>query len=131
MAGEVATVTRDRHLLPGGKKMSHIVISWLSDDGDGSCSCDIAAGLGESVLYGFLFSVKVKGGGTAPDNLFDVTLDDPDNLDIAVGNLANIAVATGKLYQPAQLIALMYEVTMEITNAGNAKTGSVELFILE
>ena len=131
MAGETATVTRDRHLLPSGRMMSHIIVSWLSDDGDGTCSCDIAAGLGEDLLYGFLYAVKALPGATAPDTGFDVTLDDPNNLDIAAAGLANVPVPGGLLWTPTTPIALMNEVTMEITNANNAKTGTLELFIEE
>ena len=121
---EHTVITDTRYLLRSGREMKHIVIDFEAA-ADETCTEDIAAALGETALFGFLYAISAVGGDAA----WEVALHTPDDLDILSGNMAAINVAAGKMYTPAAPIIMMTEITMEITNAGAAGTGTIELFI--
>jgi len=121
---EHTVITADRYRLRSGKEIQHIVIDFEAA-ADETCSEDIAAALGESALFGFLYAISAIGG----DADWDLALHTPDDLDILSANMETINVANGKMYTPAAPIIMMTEITLEITGAGVAGTGTVELFI--
>jgi len=123
MAGTITITKDDRHLLRSGREIRHIAIDFVC--AGGACSADIAAALGESALFGFLYAITAIGG----DADWDLDLHTPDDLDILSGNMEAINVAAGKMYTPAAPIIMAGEITLEITGATTTDTGTVELFI--
>jgi len=131
MAGATATVMRERIKLPENRALQVVTVEWLSDDADGTCSKDLAAALGEDGLYGFLDCVKTVPGAQTPSADWDIALEDESNADLAGGGLADRSATAALIKQFADRPLLRGEVSMEISGAGNAKTGTVVLYILE
>lgn len=104
-----------------------VVLDWLSD---------ASAGNGTFVLSG-TFSGKINcimigsdSGGTAPTNLYDLTITNALGADILAGGGANIAVPGTKVLAGSTLPALMDDtLTVNLSNAGNAKGGIIWMFI--
>lgn len=73
------------------------------------------------------------GGGTQPTDQYDVTVTNPDGVDVLNGNGANLSNAANVIksrYETANLLAVANEpLTLNVTNAGNAKGGRVVLYI--
>jgi len=71
------------------------------------------------------------GGGTQPTDLYDVTITDPDGVDVlaALGpNLSNAATVVKKHSDGLTAVAGQ-KLTLNVTNAGNAKGGVVILYL--
>lgn len=121
MAGTV-TVSETTHT-----SVKRIYWDWLSTAGG-------AADLVTAAAYDGLLERAVfipDGGGTQPTDLYDVTITDPDGVDVLAGlgaNLSNAATvvkthADGLTAVSGQLL------TLNVTNAGNAKGGVVILYL--
>ena len=104
-----------------------VVLDWLSD---------ASAGNGTFLLTG-TFSGKIKSimigsdaGGTAPTTLYDLTITNALGADILAGGGANIAVPGTKVLAESALPALMDDtLTVNLSNAGNAKGGLIWIFL--
>lgn len=129
MAGSITVTTSD---LGGG--MTKYAIAWLSTAG-GAVSANAVA-----VKRGRLHRVKfVPGaGGVQPTDAYDVTVTDADSVDVLHGLGANLSNATAKIVPqldgsggtPNTLGFLEGgDLTPVIANAGNAKTGTIELIV--
>lgn len=69
-------------------------------------------------------------GGTQPTDAYDVTVTDPDGADILVGSGANLSNATATWSVPSSPPFFEAQaVTPVVANAGNAKTGTIVLFV--
>lgn len=70
---------------------------------------------------------------TQPTDLFDVVINDDDGADALMGNGANLSnVANTQKGQNDGLgVVKNTALTLGVTNAGNAKTGAVHVYILE
>ena len=71
------------------------------------------------------------GGGTQPTDLYDVTITDPDGLDVLNGlgaNLSNAATVV-KVHSDGLTAVAGSVLTLNVTNAGNAKGGQVALYL--
>lgn len=86
----------------------------------------------QTFRQGVLIQVKYipNGGGTAPTDLYDVTLTDPNGVDFLAGGGANLSATVSTTVHPA--LPLLYDgtVTLDlvVTNAGVSKGGTVNLW---
>ena len=121
MAGTV-TVTEQIHTT-----VKRIYWDWLSTAGG-------AADLVTTLPYDGVLERAVfipDGGGTQPTDLYDVTITDPDGVDVlaALGaNLSNAATVVKKHSDGLTAVAGQL-LTLNVTNAGNAKGGVVILYL--
>ena len=95
-----------------------------------------AAGAADGVTVG-AFSGSIErlvtipaGGGDAPTDLYDAILNDEDGGDVLMGAGANRATATTQQVLASSLgIVANDKLTLGITNAGNAKKGTLIAYI--
>jgi len=129
MAGTL-TVTRIPKVSTQGSQFEKVAVEWTSD---ASGNADV-----QLVLFGFLIKVVTKPSATAPTTLYDITLTDPDDsaFDVLGAALANrSATATEQVYPVITgaatpvLVSGLY--TFKVANAGNAKAGTVWLYLVE
>jgi hypothetical protein len=93
-------------------------------------------------LNGILLAVEpVPGTGTSqPTNLYDVTLTDEAGVDVLAGQGANLSNAAPSVFCPGVPITdgtststlprpISDVLTLNVSNAGNAKSGSVWLYL--
>lgn len=106
--------------------VKQIVFSWLSDaSGDGTATATTYSYSGD------LLKVVIVPGtsGETPDDLYDVTLSDDNDLDLLAGqgvdcpNAANLVVTGGMLPVTNSVISLT------IAGGGNADTGKVYIWL--
>ena len=106
-----------------GSGISQYTVAWTSD-ASGAVSGNLL-----TVRRGRVVQVKFRpgSGGTQPTDLYDATLVDPDSVDLALGNGANLSNATSKLstQTPGPYFNGEGRLDLVIANAGNAKTGTV------
>lgn len=102
-----------------------IKAAWLSDDTTGAVS--------GTTTYGYngkceLLTTVPSGGGTAPTDNYDVAVTDADSVDVLAGAGANRDTANTEQVVASSLGAVATsKLTVAITNAGNAKAGTVYL----
>jgi hypothetical protein len=127
MAG---TVTQTGSLYKKGNdgKFSKVVFNWTSD---ASGNADVVT---DHKFSGQLVTAQhaPRSGGSAPTDLYEVTVLNSDGIDILVGTGANIPVTTGKTSQAVSSglpLPTIVESTLSlnVSNAGNAKTGTTIL----
>ncbi len=121
MAGSIVVTSSD---LGGG--VTKYSVAWLSD------AAGAVSGNSFDVRRGRLLQTKFvpDGGGTAPTNLYDVTLTDADGADLLVANGADKSSTVASWYAPANPIILEGgPVTPVLANAGNAKGGTLVLIV--
>ena len=70
------------------------------------------------------------GGGTAPTDLYDVTVTDPDGVDVLAALGANLSgtLTVVKKHSDGLTAFAGQKLTLNVTNAGNAKGGVVILY---
>lgn len=107
-----------------------IEMDWLSDaSGDVSGTYTVKAnGIIEKVLF------ISDTGGTAPTDLYDVTLLDENSDDVLEGGGANIAIASTPEAKVPVIgtyfkVAVNGKLQLVVANAGNAKGGEVHVYI--
>lgn len=105
-------------------------LTWLSDaSGDVSGNnFDIKAGYIEAVKF------TPDGGGTAPSAAYDVTMTEENSFDILTGLGANLSATATTRSKPLVNTSgpLFFEggsVDLVVANAGNAKGGTVTVFV--
>jgi hypothetical protein len=116
MAGTVTTT--EEHNGPVRK----IVFSWTSSAGG---AADATTSYGYN---GLLERVLIVPGGTTPSDQFDVVLKDADARDLLYGVGANCSNADTTVIEDAGIVA-NDTITLGVTNAGNAKNGTVVVFV--
>lgn len=119
-----ATLTEISH-----KPIKKIKIAWTSD---ASGNVNGGAALSTKVYSGKIIAVQTvpSGGGTAPTTLYDLVLNDADGFDVLLGAGANRSATVTESVADASLGAVV-ESTLElvVSNAGNAKQGTVYIFV--
>ena len=125
MAGTLAVTTADK-----GRGVTEYQFDWTSD-----ASGDVN-GTAQAVKAGTIVGVKFKpdSGGTQPTDLYDVVLNDAHSVDLLAGGGANLSNATSTRKVPLlSTYARTYfeggDLTLVVTNAGNAKGGLVYLWV--
>jgi len=125
-AGTATVTTSDL-----GAGITQYSIAWVSD-ASGAVSGNTIA-----IKRGVILGVKFKpdGRGTQPTDLYDMTFEDADNVDLLLGGGANLSNANATRKKPALNTSdeLFFEgcTTCElvVSNAGNAKGGTVILLV--
>lgn len=126
MAGTVTT-TRIPIVSQSGVYTEKVQIDWTSD---ASGNADATVN-----LHGFLIKVVTDPGSAAPTDNYDVTLVS-DGVDQLASLLVDRDTANSELVYPVASnastpIFLAGDHTFTIANAGNAKTGTVYLYLRE
>lgn len=103
-------------------------ISWTSDAAG-------AASANTTVLSGSIARINFvpNTGATQPTDLYDVTIKDGDGIDILLGAGADLSNANATTIIPlisSNKIVVNDKLAIAISNAGNAKTGSITLYIV-
>lgn len=120
MAGSIIVTTSDL-----GHWITKYSVAWTSDSGGN------VNGVSFPIKTGRLLQSKYVPGGTAPTDLYDVTLVDADGADILLGAGANQSATVAAFVAPANPVVVEGgNVTPTIANAGNAKTGILNLYVL-
>lgn len=119
--------------------MAGSLISTPSDVGGGITKysvawiCDAAGVVSTNtftVKRGHIHAIKYFPGTPAPTDLYDMVITDSDGADILAGNGADLSATLAKKTTPSPLPFIEEgNLTLGITNAGNAKQGTVNLFI--
>jgi hypothetical protein len=127
------TLTVTRADVGGG--ITKVTLAWTSD------ASGAVSGNAFAVPRGELLQVKFKpgAGGAQPSDQYDLTLIDSDSVDMLAGVGGNLSNSAGALFAPiigdgttkAQRVLLDGTGTLDlvVANAGNAKSGTVVLWI--
>ena len=106
--------------------MAKISFAWTSSAGgaaDGSTVLTYNGALQRLVTV-------PSGGGTAPTALYDVVVDDDDAIDTLMAAGANrSATVTEQVLGTSLGVVANDKLTLHVTNAGNAKQGTVHLYV--
>lgn len=114
-----------------------LTLDWVSDDGDGSATAAVNTANMAAIKGMWLVKVRCVPSQAAakPTTLYDVTITDANGLDIMGGTLADRTIVaggdqavplTGAVYGPTPITDT---ISLNVTNAGNSKTGSVILYL--
>ena len=124
MADQIVTITQDSVFYP----IQKISWDWLSASDGTVSSAAFGAYMGK-IVKAILAS---DSGGTAPTNLYDVTIEDEDGYDVLSGAGADVtSAATVYLVDPNKCLWVRSNsLTLKVANAGDAKGGVVTLYIL-
>lgn len=141
MAGSSMTFTYDDGADGAGirTRVHRVIASWVSDDATGAVS-----GTTRKLAGRLVKAVTVPSGTAAPTDLYDIALTDEQSLSVLAGvqsTLADRATATTQqvhffvldtaatpLAQSVHPIVCS-AVTIAVTNAGNAKAGTIYLYL--
>ena len=123
MADQIVTITQDSVFYP----IQKISWDWLSASDGTVSSAAFGAYMGK-IVKAILAS---DSGGTAPTDLYDVTIEDEDGYDVLSGGGANVtSAATVYLVDPDKCLWVRSNsLTLKVANAGDAKGGVVTLYI--
>lgn len=120
MAGTVTTTEAANKQFP----INEVKFAWTSSAGGAADATTTDSYNGEVV------EVLIIPGGTTPSDLFDVTVTDANSVDVLLGQGANCSNAnTTRVTGCTSVVAS--KLTLGVTNAGNAKTGTVIIHIAE
>ena len=125
-AGSVTVTSAD---VGGG--VTQYTLAWVSSAGGAVSGNTIAIKRGEILAVKF----RPDGGGTAPTDLYDVTFEDPDNVDLLLGGGANLSGTLATRKKPALNTSdsLFFEGSasceLVVANAGAARGGTVILLV--
>lgn len=122
MAGTI-TITEETY---GKNNLKLILYDWLSDaSGDASATASTEAynGVIEKVVC------EPDGGGTAPSDLYDVTVTDANSLDVLTGQGVDCPDAANLVITGGLLPAVNDKLSLTVTNGGNAKGGKVYVYV--
>ena len=124
MADQIVTITQDSVFY----QIQKISWDWLSASDGTVSSAAFGAYMGK-IVKAILAS---DSGGTAPTNLYDVTIEDEDGYDVLSGEGADVtSAATVYLVDPNKCLWVRSNsLTLKVANAGDAKGGLVTLYIL-
>lgn len=131
MAGTVTTTRIPLVSQSGNSKIEKVQIDWTSD---ASGNADATVN-----LYGYLLKAVTDPGSAAPTDNYDITLVQ-DGIDMAADLLLNRDTANNEIvYGIAKNSTdisplppfLAGDHTFTVANAGNAKTGTVYLYLAE
>lgn len=102
-----------------------IAFVWTSD------AAGAASGTTDGVYSGSVERlVTVPDGVAAPTDLYDIVVNDEDDTDVLMGAGANRATATTQQVLASSLgIVANDKLSLAVSNAGNAKQGTVYLYI--
>jgi hypothetical protein len=124
-----------------------VVVDWLTSTDTGLVSgalcsifsaAELAKGLPGAIqpskFQGFIQKIETIPGlhgdltTTLPDASYDITITDPYGLDVTAAALADRSGTVAEAKFPAIPIAVDSELTLNVTNANNSKTGRIIIF---
>lgn len=119
------TIAERRHT-----SVRKITWAWTSA-ADGSAGGSGGGGQTSAAFDGVLERlVTVPDGVAAPTDNYDITITDEDGVDVLVGAGANRSATVTQQVTTASLSAVAGDrLTLNVTNAGNAKAGTVHLYL--
>jgi hypothetical protein len=79
--------------------------------------------------FGVVLSLRTDPGATAPTANYDITVTDADGFDVMQGAGADRHTSTSEDTSPASTSVAFGSLTINISNAGDAKTGVAVLYI--
>ena len=104
--------------------VKQIVFSWLADSsGDGTATATTYSYSGE------LIKVICEPGATTPDDLYDVTLSDDNDLDLLAGQGADCPDAANLVITGGMLPVTNSVISLTIAGGGNVATGKVYIYL--
>ena len=122
MANSVMSFTETKLISGSVKKVKCV---WLSDDANGTC-------VGNTSTYydgQIIGAITIPGAGT-PANSYDIAVYDSDSVDVALGSLFDRSNVTTQYINGSAMAGLASSViNVQVTNAGNAKNGTLYLYI--
>lgn len=106
-----------------------LTVAWTSN-ASGSVTATINS------VRGHITRIVTDPGSAAPTDNYDITLTDSSGIDLLRGRGANRDTANSEMFVPligdggttTTLISMTPNLTLSITNAGNAKTGSFIIY---
>jgi len=120
----VGTVTIIEERLEPTKKVS---FAWVSGT---DAEVGTAGGTTTYPYSGTIERLVTDPGATAPTDDYDVVINDEDSVDVLMGAGADRDTANTEQVNASSLgIVVGDKLTLAITNAGSAKTGTVHLYI--
>lgn len=132
-----SSVTQTYAIVGSNTGMATLTLEWTSDDATGEVSAATSTANTEAITGKYIAKVKcIPGSGaTQPTDLYDVTLTDADSQDVMGGTLANRTNAAGG-DMAVPLVGAVYggapitgALTVNVTNAGNSKTGKIVIYL--
>lgn len=122
MANMVVTATETTHT-----SVKRIKFAWTADDAAATATGATTASFTGKILG----LATVPGtGGDQPDDNYDVTVTDSDSLDVLMGGGANRDETNTEYVLSTSLGAVVEsQLTVNVSNAGNANTGTVYVYI--
>ena len=124
--GTCPSPTVTKHRTANNDVTETIVWSYLSAEG-GTADCT------DYAVHGNIRRVVTNPGAAAPTDNWDATLKDADGIDVMATALANRDTADSEQILDSTNgnlnIAVDGPLTLQILNAGNAKTGTVTLYV--
>ena len=124
MAGSITTTTTRNGTI-------HKYSMACTSDASGDVNVDAI-----NLVQGEIIEVQYSPGGTTPSDNYDIVMNDSNSVDILTGTGANLSNSTHTYKVPA--VSTYFKVFIEagaydlvVSNLGNAKTCTVELFIQE
>lgn len=110
-----------------GDRTSKYTYTWVSD-GSGDVSGDtttIVVATGDVVRI----EIVPNGGGTQPTDLYDLTLLDSHGVDMLDGQAANLSNSAAAVLFTSFRVDSSETFQLVIANAGNAKGGTLKLWV--
>jgi len=106
--------------------VKQIVWAWTSGTAASPAQLGGVTSATTAVLNGVIESVTQIPGTTTPSNLYDVTITDGNSVDVITGLGANLSNAgtTYKTNKDGLGAVVNSTLTLNVSNAGSAKTGS-------
>ncbi len=104
--------------------VAKIVWSWTSSAGGAADLATVGS------YYGTVLAVITNPGATAPTDDYDVTITDVDSFDVLQGVGANRDTTNTEVASPPSVSPVFGKLTLNVSNAGNAKVGVVTLYVL-
>lgn len=119
MAGTVSISYSD-----GNQGIRSVTWSWTSDaSGD-------ANGTATKAIAGQALRWVTNPGSAAPTDDYDIVVNDADGVDVAAGVLGNRDTTNSEAAYPAANTYHVFDgqLTLVVSNAGNAKTGTLTMY---
>lgn len=126
MAGTISTASS---VLSKSSPMRYLRIDWTSD-ASGNVEQTISQDGANGVAWGSRFIPGTDSD--QPTDQYDVTLKDANGLDVLNGTGANLSnsAAASKTPDDTGTLPVVGPLTFEVADAGNAKKGSVILYLV-
>jgi len=118
----------------GFTNLATLTLAWTSDDATGAVSATTSTEITNQIAGKYIVLVVTDPGATAPTDDYDITITDANGVDVMGGALANrdtsnteqILPLIGTSSGPRPVATAL---TLNITNAGNSKIGSVIIYL--